>query len=109
MAQTEKLNRSIRLWVTLDLHAVKHQLLLIEDLYGSCGSCRHIGLNYTRDRKCPACHTEFKYLATRLKDPGEIAKIIARIRSENLPFQLIDRDDFEKAMAHQTAGDLFKS
>ena len=80
---------------------------LIEDLYGSCGKCKHLGLNYLKDTKCPGCGTTFKYLATRA--PSEVGKILARIRKENLPFKLVEKADLEKASAGNALYDLFKT
>ncbi|MCB1138628.1 MAG: hypothetical protein KDK23_07725 [Leptospiraceae bacterium] len=101
--------RSIRVWQDLDLDSVKAHLLLIDDLYGTCAACKQIGLNYLKDSRCSGCGAEFKYLATRLKDPGETGKILARIKKENLKLALIDREDYEKALADKNVGNLFKS
>ncbi len=99
--------RSIRVWTEVDLDEVKKHLLLIEDLYGSCGNCKQLGLNYLKDKSCPACKNEFRYIATRLKTPGDIAKILARIHAESLKLTLIDRDDYDKATAKDVLGGLF--
>ncbi len=99
--------RNVRVWTTVDAEEVKKRLLIIEDLYGACGNCKQLGLNFVKDRKCPACGAEFKYLATKVKDPGEIAKILKRIQKENLAVQLIDRDDFERAAARDAISNLF--
>lgn len=100
--------RSIRVWTSLNLREVRQHLLLIDDLYGSCANCRQIGLNYTKDKKCSNCSTHFRYVATRLKDPAAIAKILRRLRSEGLELQLIDREDFERSSAKDALQDLFQ-
>lgn len=107
MNQEAKEPASIRVWMPLDPDDVRKQLILIEDLYGMCASCKQIGLNYLKDRKCTGCGTEFKYIATRLTKPGEIAKILARIKKEKLPLTLIDREDFDRASARDALGGLF--
>ncbi|MBX7056540.1 MAG: hypothetical protein K1X75_00650 [Leptospirales bacterium] len=99
--------QSVRVWQTLDLAKVQEGLMVIEDLYGACGKCKQLGLNYTKDRRCPACGAEFKYLATRLTDPAEVIKILKRIQADSLPLQLIDRADLERAGAHDAARALF--
>ena len=93
----------------LDLKAVAEQLMLIEDLYGTCANCKQLGLNYLKDKTCPGCGTEFRYLATNLKSPADSAKILGRIKAEGLKVQLLDRGDFEKATARDALGDLFNS
>jgi len=86
---------------------IKKKLLLIEDLYGSCANCKQLGLNYLKDKSCPGCKTVFKYMATRLKNPGEISKILSRIEAEKLDLKLIDREDFDRAAAKDVLGGLF--
>ncbi len=103
----KKTIRSVRIWQNIDVEAVRKQLILVDDLYGSCGNCKQLGLNYLKDRKCTSCGNEFRYLATKLQAPGEVAKILNRIHKEELPLQVIDRDDFERASARDALQDLF--
>ena len=100
---------SVRVWQEIDLDNMKKHLLLIDDLYGTCAACKQIGLNYLKDSKCSGCGTDFKYLATRLRDAAETGKILARIKKEGLSLTLVDRDDYEKALAQANIGGLFKS
>jgi len=99
--------RNIRVWTAMDVDEIKKKLLLIEDLYGSCANCKQLGLNYLKDKSCPGCKTVFKYMATRLKNPGEISKILSRIEAEKLDLKLIDREDFDRAAAKDVLGGLF--
>ncbi|PKA17749.1 hypothetical protein [Leptospira haakeii] len=99
----------IRVWQKLSVSEVSAQLMIIDDLYGTCGKCKHLGLNYTKDKSCPECGTKFKYLATNLKSPADIAKVLARIEKENLDFVLIDREDYTLSKAKDAVKDLFKS
>ena len=101
--------RCVRVWEELDVTEVRGKLLLIEDLYGSCGNCKQLGLNWLKDRKCPGCGAEFQYLVTTVKNPAEIAKILARIKKESLPLKLLEKDDFEKSSARDALGSLFQS
>lgn len=100
-------SRSIRVWTELDVDEIRKHLLYIDDLYGTCGSCKQLGLNYVKDKSCKKCGAVFKYLATTIKNPAETAKILARLHAEKLPFKLIDREDFERASAKDAIGDLF--
>ncbi|EQA44219.1 hypothetical protein LEP1GSC050_3270 [Leptospira broomii serovar Hurstbridge str. 5399] len=99
----------IRVWKKMSVSEVTSHLLIIDDLYGTCGNCKHLGLNYTKDRSCPKCGSKFKYLATNLKAPGEIAKVLARIEKEGMEFILIDREDYTQSKAKDAVKDLFKS
>ncbi|TGK30210.1 hypothetical protein EHQ05_04420 [Leptospira yasudae] len=98
----------IRVWNKLSVSEVSSQLLLIDDLYGTCGNCKHLGLNYTKDISCPECKTKFRYLATNSKSPAEIAKILSRLEKEGLDLILIDREDFNQSKAKDAVKDLFK-
>ncbi|TGL60976.1 hypothetical protein [Leptospira sarikeiensis] len=99
----------IRVWKKLSVSEITSQLMIIDDLYGTCGKCKHLGLNYTKDRSCPECGSKFKYLATNLKSPADIAKVLARIEKENLDLILIDREDYTLSKAKDAVKDLFKS
>ncbi len=105
MAQQHK---SVRVWQKLDVNEVRKHLLIIDDLYGSCANCKQLGLNYLKDAQCTGCGTEFRYLATTLKAPGEVARILGRIEKEGLKLAVLDRDDFERAEAKDALNDLFK-
>lgn len=96
----------IRIYTKVDVQDIRSHLLLIDDLYGSCAACRHVGINYTRDRVCPNCGTEFHYLATKIKT--EAPKILARIDADRLNLKLIDRDDWDHANAKDGLDGLFQ-
>ncbi|MCB1192592.1 MAG: hypothetical protein H7A23_04925 [Leptospiraceae bacterium] len=102
-------NKFIRVWTNFNIEALKKNILLIDDLYGTCGNCKQLGLNYTKDKKCPKCGCEFKYLATNSKNPVDIIQILNRIKSEKLALILIDREDYNRSLAHDIAKDLFKT
>jgi hypothetical protein len=101
-------SKFIRIWREVDSEGIKKQLLYIDDLYGTCGNCKHLGLNYLKDKICPTCKVEFKYMASLSKNSGEIQKILARMKKENINLTLIDRDDFEISSAKDAAANLFK-
>ena len=98
----------IRVWKTLDVEEIKKHLLLIDDLYGSCANCKQLGLNYTKDKICPGCKTNFKYIATNLKKQEDIKKILNRIETDKLDLILIEKEDYTLANAKDAAKDLFK-
>ncbi len=100
--------RFVRIWTEINVEEVEKHLIYIEDLYGSCGNCKKLGLNYLKDIKCPACGTTFKYAATTLKSPADSIKILNRIKSAGVQLTLIEREDFTKAQAKDALGSLFK-
>jgi predicted metal-binding protein len=99
----------VRVWKELDTEEVEKQLLLVEDLYGTCANCKKLGLNYLKDKSCPSCNTTFKYIATTLKNPADISKLLNRMKTSNINLILIERDDYKKAQAKDALKDLFKS
>ncbi|MBM9499559.1 hypothetical protein JWG44_04755 [Leptospira sp. 201903071] len=98
----------IRAWKKLSVSEVSSQLMLIDDLYGTCANCKHLGLNYTKDKTCPDCKTRFRYLATNSKSVTDVAKILNRLEKEGLDLILIDREDFNQSKAKDAVKDLFK-
>ncbi len=109
MSSAEKQSRLVRIWTSVNVEEVKKHLITIDDHYGTCGNCQQLGLNYLEHGQCPGCNTTFKYLASTLKNPADIAKIVNRIQKEGLPLQVIEKDDFERADARDALGDLFKT
>ena len=99
----------VRVWKQLQVEEVKKQLLYVDDLYGTCGSCKRLGLNFLKDKSCPDCKTTFKYIATNSKNPTDVAKLLTRIEKEKLDFIMIDREDFERSIASDAAKNLFKN
>jgi len=99
----------VRIWKELNTEEVEKQLLLVEDLYGTCANCKKLGLNYLKDKTCSSCGTTFKYIATTLKNPSDIQKLLNRMKSNNIDLIMIERDDYKKAQAKDALKDLFKS
>ena len=104
----EEKKNFIRVWNRLDASEVKKELLLIDDLYGTCANCKQLGLNYLKDKICPGCKAVFKYVATNLKNLDDIKKILNRIESEKLKLILIEKEDYTISTAKDAAKDLFK-
>jgi hypothetical protein len=104
----EEKKNFIRVWKSFDASEVKKELLLIDDLYGTCANCKQLGLNYLKDKTCPGCKVVFKYVATNLKNLDDIKKILNRIESEKLNLTLIEKDDYTISTAKDAAKDLFK-
>lgn len=100
--------RFVRVWKKLNTEETEKHLLLIEDLYGSCGNCKKLGLNYLKDKVCPSCGTEFLYIATKMTNLAEVMKILKRLETENSKLILLEREDFYRAQAKDALNDLFK-
>ena len=101
-------SKYIRVWQKLDTNTIKKQLLLVDDLYGTCASCNHLGLNYLKDKSCPTCKTVFAYIATKDKNIETTAKILARMEKENISLVMIERDDYSRTTKQDAVKSLFK-
>lgn len=102
-----KNSKMIRIWKQVDVEGIKNHLVLIDDHYGICAKCQQTGLKFTEDKKCKGCGTSFKYLATTRTNPAEVGKILSRIQKADLDLQVIDRLDYDRASAKNTAHSLF--
>ena len=58
-------NYFIRVAQQLDYDDVSKHLLIVGDLTGDCFSCREVGIDYGREKYCPQCKTNFKYISYR--------------------------------------------
>ncbi len=96
----------IRIWKQVDLKEITKHLMIIDDIYGMCANCKEIGLNFVKNTKCPKCGTNFLYLTT--KNYKEIPKILKRIQLENLPYTLLEKEDWEKASSKNALNSLFQ-
>ena len=72
----------IRIAREFDYDEVSKHLLVVGELNGDCFSCRAIGIDYSREKYCPNCNTDFKYISYR-KDKsavstGDIARLCQR-------------------------------
>lgn len=107
MDQPKSKHKYIRVYKEFEPDEVKKQLLMIDDLYGTCANCGQLGLTFVKDKTCPGCKTTFAYLITKLKNPGDVSKILARIKSEGLSLMLLEKDDYDRSAARDALGDLF--
>jgi uncharacterized Zn finger protein (UPF0148 family) len=99
----------LRVWKKISVEEIEKNLLLIDDLYGTCGNCKKLGLNYLKDKTCPNCGVTFKYVATHQKNIADVIKILNRMESQEINLTMIEREDYNKLVAKDALKDLFKS
>jgi len=65
-----------------DFDEVSKHLLVAGELTGDCFSCRQIGIDYSREKYCPQCKTDFKYITYRgsfgLTSSTQVARLCQR-------------------------------
>ncbi len=89
----------LRVWEFLDLDDIEKHLFVLGELSGECFSCHKIGLKLPL-KECPNCHTQFRYIGFRRKVHPSL---IDKLKKENPQFQLIDFDDFKRALSRKEA------
>ena len=55
----------IRLWIEGDVTEIAKSLLIVGESFSDCANCRQLGLDFSKTKSCPQCHTEFKYVTCR--------------------------------------------
>ncbi len=58
-------NYFIRVAQEVSFDLVSKHLLVVGDLTGDCFSCRELGIDYAREKYCPGCKTDFRYICFR--------------------------------------------
>lgn len=74
-------NYYIRVAQELNFDDVVKHLLVVGDLTGDCFACRALGIDYTKEKYCPGCKTDFRYICYRKTMPvtgAHISKICRR-------------------------------
>lgn len=101
----------LRTWRSYDMQEIGKHLLIIGDAVGDCASCRELGIDPWKTKECPQCHTVFKFIASRrvTSHPGERFSIAKRIMEGRSDLEVVDFDDYQKAIGNQKARDFFKT
>ncbi len=99
----------IRVWQEKDLADIEKHLLIVGDLFGDCGKCRELGLDYKTIKECPNCHIPFKYVTSRRfqTNPGERFQIVKRLAQLRQDLLWIDYDDYKNLTGRQRAREFF--
>ena len=95
----------VRVYQPLDIADIKKHLLIYGDLSANCANCQAIDLKLG-SRQCPACKTEFKYIAFR-NVRSHIPKLI-KLHDEHPEVMLIDFDDFQRHWATLKAQEFLR-
>ena len=95
----------IRVAQEMDFDEVSKHLLVVGDLTGDCFSCREIGIDYTREKYCPKCKTDFKYVSLRnnLKSSQ-----VSRLCQRRPDLTYVEYSDIKEIADRQKAKDIFK-
>ncbi|MGE5280551.1 MAG: hypothetical protein ACM3L6_07410 [Deltaproteobacteria bacterium] len=91
-----------------DLETVKKHLIVVGELTGECQSCRHVGIDYGRERYCPECKTDFRYIASRKSAKENNTAVLARLAQRRPDLVYVEYQDIKNLDDRQKARDIFK-
>lgn len=97
----------VRVWQKLNSDEVKQHLLLAGELTANCENCQHLGIDFFKEKKCPQCGTDFKYIGFRKKDnKAEELFAIKRLKEKRPDLIIVDCEDIKRAFGKSKARDL---
>ncbi|MBU1864007.1 MAG: hypothetical protein KKH94_10125 [Candidatus Omnitrophica bacterium] len=100
----------IRVWHEQDIEEIEKHLLIVGDMYGDCGHCHELGLEYASVKECPQCHAIFKYIACRhaARDTERSVHEVKRVVAKRGDLVCIDYDDYKKISGKHKAKKFFE-
>lgn len=101
-------NYFIRVAQELDYDLVTKHLLVVGELSGDCFSCRHIGIDYSREKYCPECKTDFRYISYRRTSETTGSSHVARLCQRRPDLTYVEYTDIKEIADKQKAKGLFK-
>ena len=90
----------IRFWKEVEVEEISKHLMIVGELTGDCANCREINIDYTMEKYCPKCKTEFKYITSRpaseiKSNRFSVMKRVSYRRQDLIP---IDYQDYKDIM-----------
>lgn len=101
-----------KIWVRVaqehEMEELSKHLIVVGELTGECCACRHVGIDYSREKYCPACKTDFRYIASRKKATDNNAGVVARLARRRPDLTYVEYQDIKDTADRQKARDIFK-
>ncbi|MBN2039564.1 MAG: hypothetical protein JW864_05955 [Spirochaetes bacterium] len=98
----------IRIWTEVDTDEVQENILIVDDIFGFCPSCREMGIKLENLKSCPKCNKNFKYVTSReAKNGGKAVDMVKRIRKKLPDLIFVDYSDYEYCTSRKKAEGLF--
>jgi hypothetical protein len=102
------MNYFIRVAQEMNYDDISKHLLVVGELSGDCFSCREVGIDYKREKYCPQCKTDFKYISYR-KNPDAIkSSHLARICQARPDLVYVEYNDIKEIADRLKAKNIFK-
>ncbi len=96
----------MRVWKEVDIEEIQKHIIMVEDKYGHCPGCKHIGIELKELKNCPGCGRVFKYVTSKDARGGK-SEIVARTRKKLPDLIFVDYDDYERVTGKKKAESLF--
>lgn len=99
----------IRVARELEFEDIKKHLLIVGELTGDCFSCRQVGIDYSREKYCPQCKTDFRFISYRKSMGSATAAQVAKISARRPDLTYVEYNDIKEISDRQKAKNIFKS
>ena len=86
----------LRVAQELDYDVVSAHLLVVGELVGDCFSCRAVGIEYSREKYCPQCGTDFRYITLRKSSDAIKTGLIARLMKKRPDLTYVEYNDVKE-------------
>jgi hypothetical protein len=101
--------RWIRVGQAQDIADVTRHLIVVGELTGECQACRHVGIAYAREKYCPQCKTDFRFIASRKSPRENNVALIERLALKRPDLVYVEYQDVKDLIDRQKARDIFKT
>ena len=92
-----------------DFDTLSKHLIVVGELTGACFACGHVGIDTSREKYCPECKTDFRYIASRKKASDNNAGLMARFAQRRPDLTYVEYQDIKGTSDRQKARDIFKT
>lgn len=98
----------IRVAREIDYDDISKHLLIVGELTGDCFSCRQVGIDYAREKYCPQCKTDFRYISYRKPTNAITGAYISRLCLKRPDLTYVEYNDVKEIADRQKAKNFFK-
>lgn len=98
----------LRVGQELDYETVAAHLMIVGELMADCFTCRHVGIDYAREKYCPQCGTDFRYMSYRKNADAVKTGMIARLCQKRPDLTYVEYNDIKEIADRRKAKDIFK-
>lgn len=92
----------------IEYEDISKHLLVVGELTGDCFSCRQVGINYAREKYCPQCKTDFRYISYRKTSGAITGAYISRLCLKRPDLTYVEYSDVKEIADRQKAKNFFK-